>query len=154
MKKISIAAAVLAAVIATPALANEGRVEGRGGIVWADGDSEATAGVAAGYDWTVGQGAFAGVEITGDKILTGGAKVSFGVNARGGAQLASGTKLYVSGGWNSEPCDLCDDAVSAGAGAQFPIGTALYGKVEYRHFFTGSNYYDSDAVVAGIGIRF
>ena len=33
MKKISIAAAVLAAVVATPALADEGRVEARGGIV-------------------------------------------------------------------------------------------------------------------------
>ena len=154
MKKISIAAAALAAVVATPALANEGRVEARGGIVWADGDSEATAGVAAGYDWTVGQGTFVGVEVAGDKILTGGTKVSFGLNARGGAQLDNGTKLYVTGGWNSEPCDLCDDTVSAGAGAEFPIGNALYGKVEYRHFFASSGYFDTNAVVAGLGVRF
>ena len=154
MKKIAIAVAALAAVAASPALANEGRVEARGGIAWADGDSEGTAGVAAGYDWTVGSGTFIGAEVTGDKILTDGAKVSFGINARGGAQLSNGTKLYVSGGWNSEPCDLCDDAVSLGAGAEFPLVNRLYGKIEYRHFFAGNGFTDTNAVVAGVGVRF
>lgn len=154
MKKISIAAAVLATVVATPALANEGRVEARGGIYWTGGDSEATAGVAAGYDWSMGDRGFVGVEASGDKVLTSGAKVSLGLNARGGAKLDNGAKLYVTGGWNSEPCDLCEDAFSAGAGAEFPFGNALYGKVEYRHFFVGNGFSDANAAVAGIGIRF
>ena len=34
--------------LATPALANEARVEARGGVIWDQGDEEAIAGVAAG----------------------------------------------------------------------------------------------------------
>jgi len=154
MKKISIIVGALAVAASSPALANEGRVEARSGVYWSDGFSDATVGVAAGYDWSMGERGFVGAEVTGDKVLTNGAKVSFGVNARGGAKLANGAKLYVTGGWNSEPCDLCEGGASAGAGVEFPFGNAFYGKVEYRHFFVGNGFSDANVAVAGLGVRF
>ena len=36
--------------IATPAMANEARIEARGGVIWANGTSEDVWGAAAGYD--------------------------------------------------------------------------------------------------------
>jgi hypothetical protein len=52
--------------MASPALANESRVEARGGVIWNGGDSEAIAGVAAGYDFDLGSKAFAGAEVSAD----------------------------------------------------------------------------------------
>ncbi|MEL0211371.1 MAG: hypothetical protein VW891_12465, partial [Novosphingobium sp.] len=63
---ISLAASLVAA---TPALANETRVEARGGAVWNDSNTEALAGVAAGYDYDLGQAAFVGAEVSADKVL-------------------------------------------------------------------------------------
>jgi len=138
--------------VATPALANEARVEARGGVYWMPGNSEATAGVAAGYDFDLGPAAFAGVEASADKILTSGTKAAFGFTGRAGAKLAA-TKLFVAGGYTTEPCDLCEGAWHAGAGAELPLMANLYGKVEYRHFFV-NNFADSDSLVAGVGIKF
>lgn len=64
--------------IATPAMANEARIEARGGVIWANGTSEDVWGAAAGYDFDLGETAFAGVEVSGDKIGTSGTKVSWG----------------------------------------------------------------------------
>ncbi len=138
--------------VATPALANEARVEARGGVIWAPGNSEATAGIAAGYDFDLGPAAFAGMEVSGDKVLTSGTKVAFGITGRAGAKLAA-TKLFVAGGYTTEFCDGCDGAWHAGAGAELPLMGNIYGKVEYRHYFV-DNFSDSDAVVAGVGMKF
>lgn len=154
MRKIALIAAVAAAAVATPALANEGRAEVRGGIVWAEGDSEETLGVAAGYDWDFGSDAFFGVEVSGDKVLADGADISLGLNGRVGVKLDGGTKLYGVTGYQSEPCDFCGDAWGLGAGAEFPFGDKLYGKAEYRHFFAGDNFVDTDAVTVGLGMKF
>ncbi len=158
MRKIAIALGVAAAAISTPALAQdssgEARVEARGGIVWANGNEEAIGGVAAGYDWDLGEGGFAGVEVTADKILANNTRVTFGGNVRAGAKLDGGTKLYAIGGYQTKPCATCEEAWSAGAGAEFPFGDSLYGKVEYRHFFVGNGVPDFNAAVAGIGVKF
>src|SRR3546814_1673779 len=53
MKEFAVAAALLTAIVATPALAapaGEGRVEVRGGLITGNGADEGTAGLAAGYD--------------------------------------------------------------------------------------------------------
>ena len=63
-------------VMAAPAQANEARVEARGGVIWGVGDSEAIAGVAVGYDFDLGEAAFAGVEASGDKVLIDGTKLA------------------------------------------------------------------------------
>ena len=71
MKKFAVAAALLSAVVATPALAQngEGHVEVRGGYITGSGLDDATLGVAGGYDYNLGDKAFAGVEIAGDGLF-------------------------------------------------------------------------------------
>lgn len=141
-------------VAATPALANEARVEARGGAIWNKGNTEAVAGVAAGYDFDLGSMAFAGAEVSADKILTSGTKVSFGFNGRLGAKVTEASKVYAIGGYNTENCDFCDGAWSLGAGYQQAFGK-LYGKLEYRHFFAdNAALTDLDAVVVGVGVKF
>lgn len=158
MRKITLAVAAAATAFAVPAMAQdaagEARVEARGGIVWDGSDLDAIAGVAAGYDFDLGSSAFVGAEATADKILNSGTIVTFGFNARAGAKLDGGTKLYAIGGYQTKPCDLCEGSWTAGAGAQVPFGDQFYGKVEYRHFFVGNGFSDYDAAVAGVGVRF
>jgi len=146
------AAAVL--VAATPAFANETRLEARGGVYWTDGYTQGTAGVAAGYDMDLGPAAFVGAEVSADKILDSGTKVAFGFTGRGGAKLGPVGKLYVDGGYTTEPCDLCDGSWHAGAGYEHSFGPMLYGKVAYRHYFTDNGVPDSNAVIAGVGVKF
>ena len=150
---LSLAAAAASVAVASPAFANEARVEARGGAVWSNGDTEATAGIAAGYDFDLGQSTFAGVEVSADKMLTSNTKVAFGFNARAGAKLGETTKLYALGGYTTEPCDACKGSWGAGAGFQQAFGKSLYGKLEYRHDFVGG-LPDSNSAVAGVGVRF
>lgn len=140
--------------IATPAFANEARIEARGGVYWTNGYTQDAYGVAAGYDFDLGTTAFAGVEVSGDKIADTGTKVAFGFTGRAGAKLGEAGKLYATGGYTTEPCDTCDGSWHAGAGYQQGFGKNLYGKVEYRHFFTQNNAPDSNAVMAGVGVKF
>lgn len=154
MRKVLIVLAASAAALASPALANEGRIEARGGVFWTDGYTQDTYGVAAGYDFDLGEKAFAGVEVSGDKVADSGTKVAFGVTGRIGAKVSEKGKLFADGGWTSEPCTGCEDAIHAGVGFEQGFGGNLYGKVAYRHFFTGNGVQDSNAVVAGLGVRF
>lgn len=155
MRTVLFSLAAAAAVVATPAIANEARVEARGGVIWSNGNSEATAGAALGYDFDLGTSAFAGAEVSGDKILTSGTKVAFGFTGRLGAKVGPAGKLYANGGYTTEVCDGCDGSWHAGAGYQHNLGTQLYGKVEYRHFFPEDNFTaDADSVSVGLGLRF
>ena len=156
MRKVLIALAATAAAIATPAMANEGRVEARGGVIWfgGGGGTEDVYGIAAGYDFDLGTTAFAGVEVSGDIVGVSGAKVVFGATGRLGAKVGGTTKLYVDGGYSSEPCSGCVDSVHAGAGAEVGFGGNFYGKLGYRHYFTSGGFSDSDAVVVGLGMKF
>ncbi|RYE72904.1 MAG: hypothetical protein EOO80_19695, partial [Oxalobacteraceae bacterium] len=116
-------------------------------------DDEAIAGIAAGYDYDLGKNGFVGLEVSGDKILTSGTKVSFGASVRAGAKVADATKIYAIGGYNTEFVDDFGGQWSAGAGLQQDIGSRLYAKVEYRHAFI-DDFNDSDVVVGGLGVRF
>jgi outer membrane immunogenic protein len=151
MKKLLIAAG-FALAIATPAQADEGHFEGRGGVIWGFGGSEGVAGVALGYDWDLGDSAFGGIEVSGDKILTSGTRIAFGATARVGVKAGESTKLYADGGYTTKPCGGCDDAVHLGAGLQQSVGGGVYLKASYRHFFSGAG--DFDAVVGGVGLNF
>jgi hypothetical protein len=149
---ISLAAALAAA---SPAIANEARVEARGGVIWGGGDTEATVGAAVGYDLDLGTSAFAGAEVSGDKILTGGTKVGFGFTGRAGVRTSEAGKLYANGGYTTEFCDTCEGSYHVGAGYQQNLGSQLYGKVEYRHYLPkAAGAADSDAVGVGVGLRF
>ncbi|HVR91246.1 MAG TPA: outer membrane beta-barrel protein [Novosphingobium sp.] len=140
--------------VASPALANEGRIEARGGVVWDSGTTEDVYGIAAGYDFDLGSSAFAGVEVSGDKIASSGTKVAFGATGRLGAKVGGRTKVYVDGGYTSETCSGCEDAIHAGAGVELGFGQNLYGKLGYRHFFVNNGFSDFDAVVVGLGVQF
>ncbi len=148
---LSLAAAL---VSATPALANEARIEGRGGVIWDNGTTEDIWGVAAGYDWDLSANTFAGVEVSGDKIGASNTKVAWGFTGRAGAKVGNGTKLYVDGGYTTEPCDLCEHSWHAGAGVEQPISGNVYAKVAYRHNFVANGFSDTDSVVAGVGMKF
>ena len=154
MRKILLAMSAIGASLALAAPAHaEGRAEARGGVFWGYGDSEATAGIALGYDWDLGDSAFVGVEASGDKILAAGYKISFGATGRVGIKAGESTKIFAAGGYTTEPCDGCEDAWHAGAGIQQAISGGVYIKAEYRHFFV-DGFDDSDAVVGGVGVAF
>lgn len=144
--------------VATPAFAEggEGRVEVRGGVVWSGGGSEDIWGAAAGYDFDIGKAAFAGVEVSGDKIGTSGTIVSWGLNGRIGVKTPSGTRIYANGGYNTKYCDLavCEGQWGLGAGVQQNVGSRFYVKAEYRHQFEKGIVPGADAVGAGVGVRF
>ena len=153
MRLVILSLAALAAS-ASPALANEARVEARGGVFWSQGYTQDAYGIAAGYDFDLGETTFAGVEVSGDKIADSGTKVAFGFTGRLGAKMGGG-KLYAAGGYTTETCGGCsNDSVHADAGYEHSFGNNLYGKVEYRHFFLDQNRPDGNAVVAGIGMKF
>lgn len=152
MKKFAVAAALLTAIVATPAMAAEGgeaRVEVRGGYVTGSGLDDATLGVAAGYDFDLGSTAFAGAEIAGDKVLIDGAKVQFSSGARVGAKVGTNGKLYANGGYTFGQID--DPYV--GAGYQHKLGQNIYAKAEYRHQFI-ENFDDFDTFAVGVGFAF
>ena len=70
------------AAAATPALANEARVEARGGVIWDGGVTEDVWGIAAGYDWDLGEKTFVGLEVSGDKIGVSGRGASLAFPCR------------------------------------------------------------------------
>lgn len=148
---LSLAAAV---AVATPAMASETRVEGRGGVIWSQGDSEATAGIALGQDYDLTPKTFVGAEVSADKILTSNTIVSFGLNARAGVSLPLLGKLYATGGYATKPCHGCEHSWNLGAGIQHDFLPMTYGKLEYRHYFYGNNTADADAVALGVGLKF
>ena len=84
---------------ATPALANDTRVEVRGGAIWSNGTTEATYGAAAGVDFDLAPMTFAGVEVSADKIDKSGTKLAYGVTARFGVKAGPLSKLFVAGGY-------------------------------------------------------
>ena len=143
-----------ALAVATPANANEARVEARGGVFFGGGVTQDVWGVAAGYDFDLGDTTFAGVEVSGDKIGTSGTKVAFGATGRLGMKAKTGTRLFVEGGYTTEICDTCEHSIHAGAGFEQDISPNVYGKFGYKHFFVGSGIPDFDAAVVGIGVRF
>lgn len=154
MRRVIVPLASVLAVVSSPALANEGRIEGHGGVVWDGSSSEATTGVAVGYDWDVGNTGFIGLETSADKILQSNQRVSFGVGGRAGFKLGEAGKAYAVSSYQSKPCRLCEESVSAGAGYQHSFGEKLYGKVEYRHYLVSEGVPDYDGAVVGIGMRF
>ncbi len=151
MRKFIVAAALTAAAVSAPAFAaegGEGRVEARGGIVFASGASEAIAGVAAGYDFDLGETTFIGVEASADKILVDGSDILFGATARVGGKIGEKGKLYATAGYTFGE----GDAFHAGAGYQHAFGENAYGKLEYRRFF--SSVVDLNVVAVGVGYKF
>ncbi|PZQ54087.1 MAG: hypothetical protein DI555_13500 [Novosphingobium pentaromativorans] len=147
-------AAVAAVAAATPALANEARVEARTGIIWDGSDSEAVAGVAVGYDYDLGNKLFVGVEGSADKVLTDNTRVSWGVGGRAGFKVTPTTKLYANSTWQSKFSKYGNSAVAVGGGVEQALNDRFYGKVEYKHLLVGDNTPDADVGLIGVGVKF
>ncbi|GFE76479.1 outer membrane protein [Novosphingobium sp. TCA1] len=147
-------AAVAAVAAATPALANEARVEARTGIIWDGSDSEAVAGVAVGYDYDLGNKFFVGVEGSADKVLTDNTRVSWGVGGRAGFKVTPTTKLYANSTWQSKFSKYGNSAVAVGGGVEQALNDRFYGKVEYKHLLVGDNTPDADVGLIGVGVKF
>ncbi|MCB2087803.1 MAG: outer membrane beta-barrel protein [Sphingomonadaceae bacterium] len=148
-KSFALAAAFAGLAAAAPASANEARVEVRGGVAWASGTEEAIAGVAAGYDFDLGDNVFIGAEASADKVLANGADVVWGLSGRIGTDIVDNGKLYAIGGYSFGEGE---DLPHLGAGYEHKFGSNVYGKVEYRHFF--SDFVDVNAAVVGVGVSF
>ncbi|MEE1876175.1 outer membrane protein [Altererythrobacter litoralis] len=155
MNKTIFAAAAVATSLAfaAPASANEARVEARGGIAWANGVEEAVAGVAAGYDFDLGDSengsVFFGVEGSADKVLVDGANVYFGTTARLGAKIGQSGKLFATVGYSFGEGE---DVPHLGGGYQHKINDKVYLKAEYQHFF--SDFVDLNTAAVGLGVTF
>ena len=149
MRKFTVLLAAVAAAVSAPAIAQgEARVEARGGLFWGNGQEEAFAGAAAGYDFDLGDKAFVGVEGSGDIALADGAEVVWGVGGRAGVKTSAQGKLYANAG----VAFCCStEEVYAGAGYQHKLGQNLYGKIEYRHVFGD---FDLNALAVGVGFAF
>ena len=155
MRKFVVLTAAAVAAFATPAAAEDGgeaRAEVRGGIVWVEDFSEGTLGAAAGYDFDLGETAFAGVELSGDKILVDGAEVLVGTTGRLGLKLGEDGKLFATGGYSFTLTDDGGDAFHAGAGYHHKLGESFYLGAEYRHYF--DDFVDADALNAVVGLTF
>ena len=147
-------AAVAAVAAASPAFANEARVEARTGVIWDGSDSDAVAGVAAGYDYDLGEKFFVGVEGSADKVLTDNTRVSWGVGGRAGVKVTPSTKLYAASTWQSKFAKYGNSAVGVGGGLQQDLNDKFYGKVEYKHLLVGDNTPDADVGLVGVGMKF
>ncbi len=152
MRKFALLAAI-AAFTATPALAEgQARVEARGGLATGGGAEEGFVGVAAGYDFDLGDSGFIGIEGSADKVLAGGADVLFGVGARAGVKAGEKTRIYAVGGMGFADGES-DPFV--GAGAEFGLGSGnVYAKAEYRRVITSGGFPDVNFFGVGIGTRF
>jgi outer membrane immunogenic protein len=147
LKKFIILASAVAALASTPAMAaGEGRIEGRAAIGWAAGSEDFFAGVAAGYDFDLGETVFAGPEVSYDTNFDGADLVNVG--GRLGVKLGEQGKLYVAGAYEINDAEEFNAAV----GYQHSFTDKVYGKVEYRrYFFNGT---DLNAAGVGIGVKF
>lgn len=153
MRKFAVATAVAVAAIAAPAHAEgEVRAEVRGGVIWAFDESEATAGAAVGYDFDLGETMFAGVELSGDKVLVDGSDVAFGTTARFGGKIGDNGKLFAAAGYTFGLDDDSGDAWNLGAGYHHKLGEKLYIGTEYRHYF--DDFADADAINLVVGATF
>jgi outer membrane immunogenic protein len=147
MKKFILLASAVAAIASTPAMAaGEGRIEGRGAIGWGGGADDFFAGVAAGYDFDLGENVFAGPEVSYDTNFDGADLVNVG--GRLGVKTGEKGRLYVAGAYELNDAEEFNAAV----GYQHSFTDKVYGKVEYRrYFFNGT---DLNAAGVGIGVKF
>jgi outer membrane immunogenic protein len=150
--QVTLVAAVAALAIATPAAANQARVEARAGMSFGENQSEEfLGGVAAGYDFDLGESAFIGAEASLDKVFVDNSGVVLGGTARLGMREGN-SRFFVAGGYTDLTCDLCGDGFHAGAGVEAALSGNVYGKLEYRHFFFDGT--DTNVIATGVGMRF
>jgi len=148
MNRFALLAAAAITALSSPAFANEGRVEARGGWVGADGDSSEAIGVALGYDADIGGSAYVGAEVAADTDFTFISPV-LSLTGRLGLTAGEGTKLFVSGGYVRDT-DYDIDDYTLGAGGQFSIGSKTFASVQYQRYMDN----DVNRISFGLGYKF
>lgn len=148
MRFANIAAVAVLATVATPAVANETRLEARGGIAWVSGASDETIGVALGHDVDLGQTTFIGVEAVADTDFNI-SDPTIGVNARLGFKAGENSKLFASAGYAYSTGFEIDDAV-VGAGFQHNLGASSLVSIQYQRYID----FDINRATVGLGFRF
>lgn len=183
--RISYIVALAATTIAAPAFAGSFHAQVQGGwdrvSVAGFNDDGVAYGVAAGYDFAVGEKAFLGVEASADDsstkecatdVLVIGDRTCIGTGrdlslvARLGYKLGEQNKIYALAGYANGRIRLSyDDGVTSGAigsngdglrlgaGAQFGLGPNLYAKSEYRYTNYQSDF-SRHQVLVGFGVEF
>lgn len=147
MRLKTIAVAATLAAIASPAYADETRVEARGGIAWCCGVSDETIGVAVGHDFDLGS-VFLGVEAVADTDFNISDPV-VGVNARIGSKVGENTKVFGLVGYAYSTGIEIDDAI-VGAGVQQNVGKTTLLSLQYQRSID----LDINRVMVGVGVRF
>jgi outer membrane immunogenic protein len=138
--------------ISAPAIANEGRVEIRGGYTSVISVSKPVVGAAVGYDFDLGSDAFIGGEVSVDEVLNFAPinEVEVGLTARAGFKVAEKTRLYANGGYSFGN----GGSLHAGFGAEHTINDKFFVKLEHRRNFTNTIPFDFDSTYLGFGIKF
>jgi hypothetical protein len=142
--------------LAVPAYADETRVEVNTSGNFYGGDYQQSIGVAAGHDFTLTPGAFAGPEVSLNKLLATNTLTSVGISGRVGADLGPAGKVYAVGGWASQPYHGGNPDWDFGAGYQRNLTAGTYGKLEYRHYTSSADGAtpSRDAITVGFGAHF
>ena len=145
-----------ALALATPAHADETRVEVNTSANFQGGDYQQSIGAAAGHDFTLAPGFFAGPEVSIDKLVASNTLTGFGLSARAGANLGPLGKLYAVGGWATQDYHGGNPDWDIGAGYQHAFLPGTYGKVEYRHYTSSAAGAtpSRDAITVGFGLHF
>ncbi len=145
-----------ALALATPAFADETRVEVHTTGNFYGGDYQQSIGVAAGHDFTLAPMVFAGAEVSADKLLAANTLTSVGITGRAGANLGPAGKIYAVGGWATTPYHGGNSDWDFGAGYSHSLLFGTYGKVEYRHYTSSAQGAtpSRDAVTLGFGAHF
>lgn len=171
MKKIVMALAAMAAMVATPALAQDARDDSAftgprvGATVGYDniqGAEDVAYGGTAGYDF-----AYRGVVLGGEVGLEDSTVKSYGVHAsrdlsasaRLGYVVAPRTMLFAKVGYATTRVEAFGDhtnleGVRFGGGAEFALTQKTYLSGEYRRTEYEGNFGGRDQVMAGFGFRF
>ena len=157
MRMLALAFAAPLAFVSVPALAKDAehsdgaaRIEARGGMAWYDGHEEAVVGLAAGYDFNLGESGFFGVEASGEKLLVSDADVEWGISGRLGAEVTSHGALFAVGGYTFGEGE---EGPHVGAGYEHHLGNGgLYLATEYRHLF--GDHHEVNTIAFGIGTKF
>jgi outer membrane immunogenic protein len=144
------------ALAATPAHADETRVEVSTSGNFYGGDYQQSIGAAIGHDFTLSPGFFAGPEVSIEKLLASDTLTSVGISGRVGANLGPAGKLYAVGGWASQPYHGGNPDWDIGAGYSHALSTMTYGKLEYRHYTSSANGWtpSRDVLSVGFGVHF
>ncbi|EGD59167.1 hypothetical protein Y88_1229 [Novosphingobium nitrogenifigens DSM 19370] len=150
------AGTMTALALATPAMADETRVEVHTGLDWSQGNTKGTIGIAGGRDFTLAPGTFLGVEGSLDKLLASNAVAVFGLTARGGIAVPTLGKIYALGGYATKPFHGGSPDWNYGFGVQHPLGAKTYAKLEYRHYTESANGITPvrNAMTVGFGATF